>query len=455
MRRLLPLLLILLLALPSAAPAQKRRAPGWTPTQMLPSDALPPALRRQEPGYSLDEFNRSLPPATPPAPPLVVPEPTPKARTYNRLSYLLYFVNAGWTWLGLWLFFRLGLSAKMRDRADTLVLPRVRHAVWRGLARAAVYYAVFSAGILLWHLPFNTVGYVVEHTYGFATFGPGLWLFDKAKNYLFGLINILVVWFGYGLLTRSPKRWWLWLAAAAIPWTLLSIVLYPLVIAPTYNDFRPLQNAALRGKLETLAAKAGISGAQVLEVDISRRTTKLNAYVTGLGPSRRIVLWDTTLHALSDDEIEGIMGHEIGHYVMGHIWGRWLMNVFGAFSLLGILATVLPRLVKRFGSGGRVARLDDLASLPLVLLVLSVLIFLQTPVESAFTRYQEHQADKYGIELTGKNEATARAFIAFVVRDFADPDPPPFLVFWFYSHPPIRERIDFVLHYHPSQSNTP
>jgi Zn-dependent protease with chaperone function len=225
------------------------------------------------------------------------------------------------------------------------------------------------------------------------------------------------------------------------------IVLRPLVVAPAYNRFTPMRDQQLRQRLEALAEKAGVRGARVYQVDISRRTTKLNAYVTGIGPSKRIVIWDTTLKALSHDEIAAIMAHELGHYVLGHIWWKLGESIFGAFALLWLLGLLYPWAIERWGRRYGVKSVLDVAGLPVFSVVLYVLMLLQTPVERALSRMHERAADRYGLELNGDGPAMARAYVVFVRRDFTDPDPPLFIHWWFGSHPTLRERVEEAVAY--------
>ena len=315
------------------------------------------------------------------------------------------------------------------------------------LARGAAVFAGVSALMLLWRIPVQLTSYLIERDYGFATLGPGLWAWDRALGYLIGLVRIPAVWLGFLLLERAPRRWWLILWAFSIPWTLVMTVLAPVAFDPAYNRFQALQNPRLEKRLLELAHQAGIPDAKVLVADYSKRTRKVNAYVTGIGPTARMVLWDTTLAAMSEDEIVAIMGHEIGHYVLSHVWWSFVGGVGASFVILWLLSRLYPWATGRFGRRAGIRSPHDLAALPLALLLVWLMIFLQTPLESAFSRYQERQADRYGLELTRMPEATARAFIAFVDRNYSDPDPPPFIVFWFYSHPPLRERVSAALRY--------
>jgi len=256
---------------------------------------------------------------------------------------------------------------------------------------------------------------------------------------------------GYLLLERSPRRWWVWLWLASIPWALLMTVLWPVAIDPLYNRFEPMRREPLRTRIADLSRNAGVTDPEILQTDSSKRSTKLNAYVTGLGPTKRIVVFDTTLRALSEDEVVAIVGHEMGHYVLHHIWWGFVMAVIGGLGFLWLLSQILPRVIERFGPRFGITALNDLAGLPLVILVMSVLMFVQMPLVNAISRHQEHAADRYGLELTHLNRAMASSFVKFVTHDYADPDPPPFIVFWLYSHPPIRERVEFALHYRPAE----
>jgi STE24 endopeptidase len=299
-------------------------------------------------------------------------------------------------------------------------------------------------------LPLSLIGYLIERGYGFATLTPTTWLLDRGRNYLLGLLYIPIIWLGYLLLRRSPQRWWIWLWAGLIPISCFITILYPIAIDPLFHRFQPLPDSPIRRRLQSLAQQAGIGEAQIFEVNMSARTTKMNAYVTGIGPTKRIVLWDTTLRTLPEDEILAIMAHEIGHYTLRHIWWGLLLGITGGFAILWLLSRLYPWAVNRFGKRAGIRDIHDIAGLPLFMLLLSLLLFLQTPVESAISRHMEHQADRYGIELSRMNEASARAFVSLHMQNYADPDPPRLFVYWFYSHPPIRERVEFALRYRPS-----
>jgi len=374
----------------------------------------------------------------------LLPPASPTIKAYNQTWYGLYFCGVTWEILGLALMLRFRIGPRLREYFESRTRFR--------LLQVAGFYAAYSLYLAVWHLPIAFFGHSVDRSYGFARQSMDLWLLDRCRGYLLGLPSLFAVWFGYWLLKRSPNRWWLWLWMGAVPCIVAQSALWPVLIAPMYNRFVPMPQSPLRNRILETARKAGVEGAQVYVVDISRRTTKLNAYVAGLGPTKRIVIWDTTLKALTEDEIVGIIGHELGHYVLHHVWQNVISSCVGAFVILWLLSKALPWAVGRFGSKFGINDSYDMGGLPLISLMLYIVLILQTPIESAISRYHEHEADRFGLQLTGLNDATAHAFAAFMSRDFADPDPPRFVVLWFYSHPPLRERVDFALSYKPNEA---
>ena len=181
--------------------------------------------------------------------------------------------------------------------------------------------------------------------------------------------------------------------------------------------------------------------------DTSRRTSHVNAYVTGIGPSTRIVLNDTALQRLPEDQILAVVGHEMGHYAENHVLVGVGVGAVGSGLLFALLAFVLPRIVRKHGATARIRGLNDLAALPLVMLTIYAINLSTAPIRSAISRELEHRADVFGLRITGLNEATARLMVGFAERDLADPDPPRLLHLWFGTHPTLKERIYFALHF--------
>ncbi len=218
----------------------------------------------------------------------------------------------------------------------------------------------------------------------------------------------------------------------------------PVVIDPLYNDFYPLKNKELESKILSLATQAHIPAEHVYEVNMAEKTNALNAYVTGIGSNSRIVLWDTTLNRLTDNEILFIMAHEMGHYVEKHIYfgivGYLLLSLVG----LWLTAKIMRRFVTRYGQVFKINKISNISSYPLFLLITSILLFASNPVSNYVSRYQESRADQYAIDLMNDREAAVTAFQKLTISGLSEVNP-PLLVKWFrYTHPPMLERIDKV-----------
>ena len=223
------------------------------------------------------------------------------------------------------------------------------------------------------------------------------------------------------------------------------IFLAPLVVDPLFNKFTPMPPSPLRTQIQALAAKAGIPDAPIYVVDKSKQTETTNAYVTGIGASARIVIWDTTLKRMPPDQVVAVVGHEMGHYVLKHLYLGFAEAVLGLLVALPLVQVLVQRLIARCGPRWRLRGLTDPAAVPAFLLVLGVLTFLAEPITSACSRQIEHAADAYGIAITQDRVAAARAFVSLSEQNLSDPDPPALIRFWLFSHPPLRERLEFAL----------
>ena len=292
-------------------------------------------------------------------------------------------------------------------------------------------------------------GFVVPHQFDLTNQSLGSWTGDLLKGVAVSLA--LVVPIGALALTgiRRMQRWWLGLWAVSIPFIILMIVIQPIVLDPIFNKFEPLQDQVLRQKLLDLASKAGIEGGRVYQVNKSKQTKTLNAYVNGIGPTNRIVMWDTLLAEMTHDEVLAVMGHEMGHYVMKHIWKGLAFSLAVSFVVFFIVQRIHDRGLRKWGTRWGFTERGDPASVPWLLLIASVVTFLLSPVFAGYSRTMEHQADIFGLEVTHLNEPMATAFIKLAENSKTDPSPHPFIRFWRYRHPPIAERIPFALSYKP------
>jgi STE24 endopeptidase len=374
-----------------------------------------------------------------------------KAHDRGRINFHLALIGFAYGLVVLWLILRWKLAAKYRDWAEG--------ASSRRFVQSLVFSPLLLLTIAVLTLPLDIYGEIVEKRYGISVQGWGSWSWDWIKMQLIGLvIGTILIWLLYVVLRRNPGRAWFYFWLIALPIGVFVFFIGPWVIDPMFHKFEPLQqkDPALTASLEQMVQRAGqnIPPERMFWMGAGEKTTGLNAYVTGIGASKRIVVWDTTIARMSDPQIVFAAGHETGHYVLQHIPKG---IVFFAVLLL-LFFYVVHRLIgwvlARWGAGWGVRGVDDWASLPALLFMLSLLFFVTNPVASAFSRHLEHQADQYGLEVThgltaNSGQIAARAFQVLGEVDLADPDPDPLNVFLFYDHPPISDRVQFCVAYNP------
>jgi STE24 endopeptidase len=292
-------------------------------------------------------------------------------------------------------------------------------------------------------LPIGVYGEVMRHRYGLSTRSWPLWLRDVAVSLaidaaLTALVLLVVVW----LIRRAPRTWWAWAAGAAAALVVVGSFLYPVLIEPAFNTFEPLPAGQLRTDLLALAEENGTPVEDVLVSDASRRTTSLNAYVSGFGSTRRIVLYDTVLDRLPDEEIESIVAHELGHVATDDVLTGTLMGALGAAGAvcgLGWLLTWTP-LLRRAG----VESPGDPRVVPLALLLVAVGTLVATPVQNLVSRHIEARADLHALDLTGDAQAFTAMQERLASTNLSDPDPPAAWHWFFGSHPTSAQRIAFA-----------
>jgi STE24 endopeptidase len=293
----------------------------------------------------------------------------------------------------------------------------------------------------------------------------GSWAWDWVKGELIAIIiGTVLIWLLYIVIRRSARRWWFYFWLISLPIGVFLIFLQPLIIDPLFHKFEPLQqkDPTLTVSLEKMVQRAGegIPAERMFWMGAGEKTTALNAYVAGIGASKRIVVWDTTIAKMTTPEIVFVAGHEMGHYVLRHI-----PKMLTIFALILLLLFYLGYrsvgwVLARWGGKWGIRGLDDWASLPVLMLLLSIFSFVANPVASAISRHYEHQADQYGLEVThgltpDSGPVAAQGFQKLGEVDLADPDPNPMDVFLFYSHPTISERVRFSLTYDPWSKGEP
>jgi STE24 endopeptidase len=300
---------------------------------------------------------------------------------------------------------------------------------------------IFGLGYFLLGLPLSYYeGFVLPHRYDLSTQNLQGWILDQLKGILVGgLLGGLVLEIIYAVLRIAPDTWWLWAAAILLVFNVILANLAPVLLMPLFFKFEPLgeEYAELKERLIRLAEDAGAHVRGVYKFDMSRRTKAANAALTGLGNTRRIILGDTLLDEFSNEEIETVLAHELGHHVNKDI--PIGIAVESVTTLLGLYlaSLVLEWGVGLFGFNGPA----DIAGLPLFILVIGLYSLITMPLSNAFSRWRERRADRYALQTTHKPEAFASAMTRLANQNLADADPEPWVEVLLYSHPALSKRI--------------
>ncbi len=424
-------------------------------THMVPD----PAVVRMIYGRVMGFFDEHLaagqailaadPPVTGSSGRVPVPEPDEKAMRYYNSGCVLWWVNMGWGLLIPALLLFTGFSARMRNWA------RAIGRKWFFVIGA--YFVIFLA--INWVLDFPLSyyqGFIRQHDYGLSNQSFGKWFGDSFKSLLVGMVmGIAFLWGPYLALRKSPKRWWLYTSMGAVPILFFVMLVAPIWIDPLFNEFGPMKDQALEAKILGLADQSGIEGSRVYEVNKSVDTEAVNAYVTGFLDTKRIVLWDTTIRKLSESQLLFVMAHEMGHFVLGHVIKGVLFFSLVILVVLYVIHRIAGAVIGRFRGRFGFEELSDIASLPLIILLVNVLSLIVTPLTNAFTRHIEHESDRFALEITQDNHGGASAFVALQTENLGNPRPGLLYKIWRSSHPTLADRIDFCNDYRPWETGDP
>lgn len=359
-----------------------------------------------------------------------------RQREYAHGHYALYFIGTAWSLGVLWVLLATGLSRRMRRFAE-----RVSS---RKSIVVAIYVTLFVVVTTVASFPLTLYSYLREKRFGFANQSVGAWLGDEGKGLLLGIVFAVVLCvILYAVVRRMPNRFWMPVSAVLVAFMVLMMTIAPVFIAPLFNRFQSLQDSALKTSLLEMAHAQGIPARDVYVVDASRQSSHGNAYVAGLLGTQRIVLYDTLLARDTPREIRAVMAHEMGHYVLHHVWKGVLFGAVVIVLAMMTLRRAFDRVRARFGARWGIESLADPAGLPLVFLLFGIAGFLFTPIGSAVSRHEEHEADEFSLTVDRDPVAMASAFRKFAVNDLSEYDPPAVIEFWLYSHPSLRHRVEF------------
>lgn len=360
-------------------------------------------------------------------------EQVERGKSYRRIGYVTFFVGFA-AILALLLVFIYTGAAKRLDQA-------IAARIGPYPLRVLVYFALLFLLYLVVFFPLSFYrSHIVEHQYGFAKRTFGAWMGDWAKSGAISLVMGAVLVVGlYWLMKASPRLWWLLAAGGFGLYLAVVILLWPVLIDPVFNKFTPMADEEMRAEIVSLAARAGIEVGDVLVMDASRRTKHTNAYFTGWGRTKRIVLYDTLLQGHTKPEVLSVIAHEIGHWKYNHIYKGFFMAVVSA---------LLALLVVKYAGGWLAAHMplgaQDLASpstLPLVFLILYLCSIVTMPVGNAISRGFERQADRTALELTEDGKTFVQMQVKLAGANASDVTPSPLFYLLFYTHPSTMERI--------------
>ena len=374
---------------------------------------------------------------------VAVPAPSEKAVRYHRGNVFWWVVGTIWGLLVPAVILFTGFSARLRDASK-----RVGRNWFFTLA---VYVALFTLITWVAGLPLAYyTGFAREHAFGLSNQSFGAWIGDSLKALALGMIFApLILWVPYLLIRKSPRRWWLYTSAAAVPFLVFVVWASPVFLEPIFDKFGPMQDKRLEARILALADRAGIEGSRVYEVAKSEDTNAVNAYVNGFGSSKRIVLWDTLLEKLGEREVLFVMGHEMGHYVLRHVVRNIVVGVLLILLSLWSVHRASRWLIDKYRHRFGFTELGDIASYPLLGLVIGIVALVVTPLVNVNSRWQEHEADRFGLELTRDNRNAATAFVKLQQENLAVPYPGLLYELWLSSHPSLGERVEFANEYRP------
>lgn len=428
MARLLLILAFLLVASP---------APAQTPSAPAPAAAASaPEAPRQ---YSLP------------------PDKLKQAIEYAQARYWLHFTGEIWGIVVLLAIVAFGISAKFRDWAEA--------ASSRRFLQAIIFIPLLLLASDLLNLPLGVYGQHLELAFNQSIQSWPSWFWDWTKQELLSFVlSIFLVYLLYAVIRRSPRRWWFYFWLVSLPIIAGLMYLEPMVIEPMFYHFDPLaaKQPALVDQLEKVVARGGLAipPDRMFEMRASEKLNSLNAYVSGFGGSKRVVVWDTTLDKMTTPEILFVFGHEMGHYVLNHVRNSLILGALLLLALLFIGYHGLHWLVRTRGVKWRIKDVADWASLPVLLLIVAVLSLATEPLVNGYSRWQEHQADIYGLEVIhgivpDSPAIAAHAFQVLGEVGLDEPNPNGFIEFWLYSHPSISERVAFAQRYDPWAHGAP
>lgn len=410
----------------------------WLTAAVGFAQSPPPAASEHAAAHAAPAY--SLPPAK-----------LARARALDRQGNWLWAASTMWGFVSLLVVLRLHWAARLSRLAG-----RASRRRW---LQGLIFVPLLVILLRLLHLPIAIFGHHLGLAYGLSVERWPAWFWDWTKGLLVSLVTgTLVLSLLFAIVRHSPRRWWLWFWLLSLPLLLAAVYVEPLIIDPLFNKFEPLSHShpELVAQMEQVVKRSGeqIAPDRMFLMKASEKVTGLNAYVTGFGGSKRVVVWDTSLQKSTPDEVLFIFGHEMGHYVLGDVVHGLMMGAAGLLVALWLGFHAVRWMVSHYGAAWGVTAVEDWSAVVVLMLAFAVFSFVSDPIGNAISRYIEHRADVYGQEvvhgIVPDPQATAvHSFQTLGEESLDIPDPNRWMVLWTYSHPPIADRAAFARDYDP------
>lgn len=356
------------------------------------------------------------------------------SKRYNNIKLAVGISEAFLTFLLLLIFVSTGLSTVLQNFLSSFI------------SNKYFLFLVFTVsvgvagGIIFFPFSFYT-GYLLEHKYNLSNQTFFKWIWENFKGLLVSaVIGIPLLLFFFYVLNRFGNLWWLPFAVILFIVSVILARIVPVLILPLFYKITPIDNEELKKRISSLAGEAGIKVENVYKFDMSKNTKKANAAFTGIGKSKRILLGDTLLNNYSDDEIETVIAHELGHYKKKHITKNIIIGTFFSFFILFLISFLYQNSLNWFGFTG----ITNIAALPLLSLWGMLIGIIQTPISNYLSRKYEYEADQYAVASTKKAGAFIGTLEKLTQQNLGDKDPHPLIEWFFYSHPSIKNRISAI-----------
>lgn len=401
-------------------------APAGNGPAQMPSVVTVPLEAQASPNFNADTATRAY---------LAQIPASAKARSdaYFEGGYWLILWDFLYGVVVVWLLLKLGWSAALRNLAERITRFKP--------LQTMIYWAEYSLVSFILLFPITVYeNYFREHKYGLATQTFGPWMGDQLKSLLIDVVlGGVVVALLFGVVRRFPRTWWLWGAGVSIVFVILGALISPVYLLPLFNTVKPLNDPKITAPILSLARANGIAVSNVYEIDASKQTTRMSANVSGFANTLRITMNDNLLNRASSEEIQSVMGHEMGHYVLNHIYK--LIFFFAVILIVGfaLLNWAVNWSLARWGEAWQLRGIGDTAVIPLVALLAAIFFFLLTPLFNTYIRTQEHEADMYGLNASRQPDGFAQA--AIHLGEYRKMDPGTVEEWLFFDHPSGRNRI--------------